>query len=56
MADMKVEPAKTFQKAGKWIEKKTRSEVFVCTCGNKYLKTRPKQATCLLCTRNSKHR
>ncbi len=43
--------SKTFQKNGKWIERPQKSTVSVCSCGNKYLKTRPNQLRCLLCMR-----
>ncbi|OGZ04744.1 MAG: hypothetical protein A2648_02795 [Candidatus Lloydbacteria bacterium RIFCSPHIGHO2_01_FULL_41_20] len=41
---------RTFQKEGKWIEKITVTEVILCVCGNKYIKTRDKQIACLRCT------
>jgi len=45
-----MKPAtKTFQKGGKWIEKPSQTEVFVCVCGNKYLRTRKLQIMCLAC-------
>ncbi|KHO47099.1 MAG: hypothetical protein QT00_C0003G0021 [archaeon GW2011_AR5] len=41
---------KTYQIAGKWIEKTTKTEVLVCSaCGGKYLKTRTVQETCVRC-------
>ncbi|MCE9644089.1 hypothetical protein K8Q93_02535 [Candidatus Parcubacteria bacterium] len=41
--------SKTFQKDGHWIEKPSRTEILVCTCGSKYIKTRPEQNLCLRC-------
>jgi len=40
---------RTFQKNGKWVEKKHVTEVLVCACGYKYIKTRDPQTTCLKC-------
>ncbi len=40
---------RTFQKNGKWVEKKHVTEVLVCACGYKYIKTREGQTTCLKC-------
>lgn len=40
---------KTFRKDNKWIEKKAATKVVVCRCGMKYIKTRPRQATCIPC-------
>jgi hypothetical protein len=40
---------KTFQKDGKWVEKPRRTEILVCECGNKYIKTRPQQIKCVRC-------
>ena len=45
---------KTFQKNGKWIERPTLSVVTVCSCGNKYLKTRKDQKECLTCMSRGK--
>ena len=42
-------PTKTFQQDGHWIVKTTKTVVHVCTCGNRYLKTRPGQTKCLRC-------
>lgn len=42
-------PHKTFQQDGHWIEKPNKTQIFICTCGNRYLKTRPKQEQCLRC-------
>jgi hypothetical protein len=41
--------SKTFQKDGKWIERPTHSNILICDCGNKYLKTRKNQTECLVC-------
>ncbi len=43
-------PTKTFQQNGHWIEKKNVTPILVCTCGNRYLKTRHGQTKCLRCT------
>ena len=41
---------KTFQNSlGKWIEKKTRTEILLCSCGVKYIKTRKDQTVCIRC-------
>jgi hypothetical protein len=32
-----------------WIEWSRRSDILMCTCGNKYLKTRKGQKKCLRC-------
>ncbi len=41
---------KTFQNpVGKWIEKKTRTEILLCVCGGKYIKTRKEQTVCVRC-------
>ncbi len=41
---------KTFQNTvGKWVVKTTRTEILLCTCGNKYIKTRKDQAVCVRC-------
>ncbi|MFO0719046.1 MAG: hypothetical protein U0522_03400 [Candidatus Paceibacterota bacterium] len=49
--DMKTLSKKTFQSAGKWIEKPRVSEILVCACGNKYIKTRKNQTVCVRCMR-----
>ena len=36
---------------GKWILKTTKSQIFICVCGAKYLKTRKNQNTCVACIR-----
>lgn len=41
--------SKTFQKNGKWIERPALSNIVICVCGNKYLKTRKNQVECLSC-------
>lgn len=43
------EPLKPSHVYGKWIYKTTASHIFVCECGNKYLKTRTAQTTCVRC-------
>jgi len=54
MYDMKVKSQTKrkpmiIHKIGKWIPKKTKSEILLCVCGNKYIKTRPRQVECILC-------
>ncbi len=39
----------SFSKIGKWVEKKTIAEILLCSCGNKYIKTRPDQKVCIRC-------
>jgi len=36
-------------KNGKWIDNPNQPAVVVCTCGNKYIKTRKEQTVCLRC-------
>jgi hypothetical protein len=43
------EPRKTFQQDGHWIEKPNKTAILVCECGNRYLKTRRNQLSCLRC-------
>ena len=38
---------------GKFVYKPLMSIVIVCKCGNKYVATRPKQTTCVMCIRNA---
>ena len=42
---------KTFQNSvGKWIEKRTKTEILVCSsCSEKYIKSRKNQETCIRC-------
>ena len=47
--------AKTFMKNGKWIDNPNEPAVRICTCGNKYIKTRPEQDACLRCFVKRKH-
>jgi hypothetical protein len=47
-------PGKTFQKDGHWIENPNKASVLVCTCGNRYLKTRHAQVKCLRCVSQGK--
>jgi hypothetical protein len=42
-------PHKTFQQDGHWIEKPNKTAILICICGNRYLKTRPRQEKCLRC-------
>ncbi len=41
--------SKNFMKNGKWIDNPNTIKVTLCTCGNKYIKTRPQQKQCLRC-------
>lgn len=34
---------------GNWVERPRQSEIHMCSCGNKYLKTRKGQSTCIRC-------
>ncbi len=43
------EPRKTFQQDGHWIEKPHKTAILLCECGNRYLKTRRVQPSCLRC-------
>jgi len=47
-------PTKTFQQNGHWIEKTVVTPILLCTCGNRYLKTRPGQTKCLRCISQGK--
>lgn len=42
-------PPKQYQQDGHWIVKPRKTEVLVCTCGNRYIKTRPGQTVCVRC-------
>lgn len=42
-------PTKTFQQDGHWVEKPHATPILLCACGNRYLKTRPRQERCLRC-------
>lgn len=46
---IKTGSTKTFQKFGKWVERPLRTEILVCKCGYKYIKTRRDQTTCIKC-------
>ncbi len=48
-------PTKTFNKNGKWVAKPLKTTALVCTCGNKYIKTRRMQKECLTCIYKSAH-
>jgi|GEM_PF-811012 hypothetical protein len=45
---------KTFLKNGKWIDNPNATTVVVCVCGEKYIKTRPRQTHCLRCSADKK--
>ncbi len=53
---VKKGPPKQFQKDGRWIVKPGKTEVLVCSCGNRYLKTRPGQTMCLRCVSTGRGR
>ena len=40
---------KHFQKDGKWISRPSKTEILVCVCGGKYIKTRKDQTLCIKC-------
>ncbi len=40
---------KTFMEGGRWIERVKKTPIFLCECGNRYLKTRQAQRKCLTC-------
>ena len=41
---------KTFQNnLGKWVEKRTKTEILSCVCGSKYIKSRKDQTVCIRC-------
>ena len=46
---MKPIQPQTIQRTGKWVEKPRISEILVCSCNNKYIKTRKDQITCIKC-------
>jgi len=41
--------SKNFLKDGKWTENPNPTAVLVCSCGNKYIKTREGQGVCVRC-------
>ncbi len=44
-----VLPKKKVSQPGKWIERPRRMEILTCSCGNKYVKSRPNQKVCVRC-------
>lgn len=40
---------KNTRKNGRWVERPLASKVSICACGNKYVKTREHQTTCIRC-------
>jgi hypothetical protein len=40
---------KTFQQDGKWVERPAKTSILMCSCGNKYIKTRENQIVCVRC-------
>ncbi|MFM2357942.1 MAG: hypothetical protein RJA61_679 [Candidatus Parcubacteria bacterium] len=47
--EKKITPKKHQNQPGKWVERPRRMEILVCACGNKYIKTRDRQKTCIRC-------
>ncbi len=43
------EEEKVIHTWGKFIERPRRTETLVCACGNRYIKTRPRQKECVQC-------
>jgi hypothetical protein len=43
------EEEKVIHTWGKWVERPRRTETLVCTCGNRYIKTRKNQTECISC-------
>lgn len=41
--------SKNFMKNGKWIDNPNTVQIVKCECGNKYIKTRDGQTSCLSC-------
>ena len=41
--------SKNYMQNGKWVHKPSKVDVKICECGNKYIKTRPRQKLCLHC-------
>jgi len=46
--------SKTFQEGGRWVEKPAKTEILLCLCGNKYIKTRDSQVLCVRCINRQK--
>lgn len=40
---------KVHSQKGKWVEKPRRMAILVCSCGNKYVKSRHIQKVCVRC-------
>ena len=41
---------------GVWVERPRRCEILICSCGNKYLKTREGQTVCIKCINKLKEK
>ncbi|MEX0931834.1 MAG: hypothetical protein WDZ88_03740 [Candidatus Paceibacterota bacterium] len=48
-ANVKSSASRNASNYGKYVFKKTKSEILECPCGDKYLKTREGQETCIRC-------
>ena len=46
---VRKEEEKLIHTWGKWVERPRRTETLVCACGNRYIKTRPRQKECVPC-------
>mgnify|MGYP003393952604 FL=1 len=46
---MNLPPSKHFNNKGKWVPKPIQTEILLCSCGNKYIKTRKDQKICVRC-------
>ncbi|MFZ2886774.1 MAG: hypothetical protein WA021_03070 [Minisyncoccia bacterium] len=52
----KIAPTPVAKKAvqrGKYVYKPIMSVIVLCSCGNKYVRTRPKQTVCITCIQNA---
>lgn len=45
----KQEERKVVHAPGQWVERPRRTETLTCICGNRYIKTRKGQTTCVFC-------
>jgi len=48
-SNIQIASKKHYQIDGKWVTKPTKTEILLCVCGRKYIKTRPKQDACIKC-------
>jgi len=42
-------PPKQYQQDGVWVVKPRKTAILLCSCGNRYIKTRPGQSVCIRC-------